>query len=121
MESIHYRGEWKIKDISEETDTYGFCTIETYSPIMGEDIELCSAIINDADCEELGATFQLIAHANEMFEMLEKCYDVFKTSNSEMAEEINELLQRAGTEPDEDYEPPYVPTDDDFDDMLEDL
>lgn len=121
MESIHYRTGWKLKDISDEMDTFGYCVIDVYSPIMGEDVEVCSAVINDVDCEELGATFHLMAHANEMFEMLEKCHDVFKTSNPKMAEEINELLQRAGTEPYEGYEPPYVPTDEEVDSWFEDL
>ena len=105
MNSIHYRGEWYIKDISEEMEPHGWLTLNTYSDILEEDVEIASTVANDLDVEAMLATFNLIAHANDMFELLEECLEVFKqTKNKEMYNKTLELLRVSATEPSEGYE-----------------
>ena len=88
----YYNGEWYIKDISEEQNTYGWLTLNCYSEIMEEDVEIASVIANDIDEEEMIETFNIISKANEMFNLLEKCYS--KLEDSDLKNKIKELLER---------------------------
>lgn len=94
LDSIHYRGDWKIRDISKEQNTFGWLTLNTYSDVLEEEVELASVIADDLDVEERVATFSVLSNANKMFELLEECYDVFeKTNNEEMKEKVEKLLE----------------------------
>jgi hypothetical protein len=93
FESDHYRNEWFIKEISEETNTFGFITLNTYSNILEEDTEIASVIINDIDIHEKIATFKVIANASNMFKLLEECYEEFdKSNNGFMKKKIENLM-----------------------------
>lgn len=93
FDSMHYRGDWKIRDISKEQNTFGWLTLNTYSDSIDEEVEIASVIANDIDVDEIVATFSVISKANEMFELLEECYDVFKeTNNVKMMDKVEKLL-----------------------------
>lgn len=93
FDSMHYRGDWKIRDISKEQNTFGWLTLNTYSDVLDEEVEIASVIANDIDVDEMISTFSVISKANDMFELLEECYDVFKkTNNVEMKSKVEKLL-----------------------------
>lgn len=72
--SNYYDKKWYVGDISEEQNTFGWLTLNVYSDIMEEDIEIASTIANDIDVETMVETFNVISKANEMFKLLEECY-----------------------------------------------
>lgn len=88
----YYNGKWYIKDISEEQNTFCWLTLNCYSKIMEEDIEIASMIANDIDIEEKIETFNVISKANEMFSLLEECYS--KLEDDYLKSKIKELLER---------------------------
>lgn len=47
--SNYYDKKWYVRDISEEQNTFGWLTLNVYSDIMEEDIEIASTIANDID------------------------------------------------------------------------
>lgn len=91
--SNHYKGDWYIKDISKETNTLNFLTLNTYSDVLEEDTEIATIIIDDIDVSEKAATFKVISNANNMFELLEECYYAFEKLNNEvMKKKIEKLM-----------------------------
>ena len=45
---------------------------------MEEDIEIASVIANGIDVEKVVATFNVISKANNMFKLLEECYEIIE-------------------------------------------
>lgn len=88
----YYNGEWYIKDISEEQHTFGWLTLNCYSELMEEDVEIASTIADDIDVEEMIETFNVISKANEMHNLLEECY--LKLEDNNLKNKIKELLER---------------------------
>lgn len=88
----YYDGEWYIKDLSKITNTHGFLTLNTYSDILNEDVEIATVIANDIDVEEIIETFNVISKANNMFKLLEECYEIIE--DKEMKNRIKELLEK---------------------------
>lgn len=88
----YYNGDWSIKDLSKETKTHGFLTLNTYSDILNDDIEIATVIANDIDVEEVIETFKVISKANKMFKLLEECYEVMEDNT--LKNKIKELLEK---------------------------
>ena len=88
----YYDGDWYIKDISTITNTYGFLTLNTYSDILEEEVEIASVIADDIDVEKIIETFNVISKANNMFKLLEECYGIIE--DREIKNRIRELLEK---------------------------
>lgn len=90
--SNYYDKKWYVKDISEEQDTFGWLTLNVYSDIMEEDVEIAHTIANDIDVDEMMETFNTISKANEMFKLLEECY--YNIEDTKLKNKIKKLLER---------------------------
>lgn len=88
----YYDKEWYVKDISKEQNIFGCLTLNVYSDIMEEDIEIASTIANDIDIEKMVETFNVISKANEMYNLLNECY--LKLEDTNLKNKIKKLLER---------------------------
>lgn len=112
----YYDDEWFVEDISEETSSPRFLSLNTYtdyddaSPCLFDDedddcedvfldednepkikLELASVIDNEFDTT-LYETFNVLSKANEMVDLLLECYDTLE--NEDLKKNIKELLER---------------------------
>lgn len=88
----YYDNKWHIKDISEEQNTFGWLTLNVYSDIMEDEVQIASILVNDIDMDEKLETFNVISKANEMYKLLEECYS--KLEDNMLKNKIKNLLER---------------------------